>query len=318
MNLFLVTGGAGFIGSNLCEKLLADGNKVRVLDNLSSGKERNIKDFRSSIEFIKGDIRDMNDVKKAVYGVNYVIHLAALGSVPRSVEDPLTTHDVNVTGTLNILNASKEAGIKRVVYASSSSVYGDTPTLPKKEDMFPTPQSPYAVSKLSGEYYCKVFYKVYGLETVSLRYFNVYGKRQDPLSQYAAVMPKFITALLTGESPTIFGDGEQSRDFTFVDDCNQANIKACFARGCEGGHFNIGSGNRITINEVFGKIKRKAGSRVAPVYAESRKGDVKHSLADISKAKESLLYKPEFSIDEGIEMVVDWYTSYLQTESGES
>lgn len=318
MNLFLVTGGAGFIGSNLCEKLLADGNKVRVLDNLSSGKERNIKDFSSSIEFIKGDIRDMNDVKKAVQGVHYVIHLAALGSVPRSVEDPLTTHDVNVTGTLNILNASKEAGIKRVVYASSSSVYGDTPTLPKKEDMFPTPQSPYAVSKLSGEYYCKVFYKVYGLETVSLRYFNVYGKRQDPLSQYAAVMPKFITALLTGESPTIFGDGEQSRDFTFVDDCNQANIKACFAKNSAGGHFNIGSGNRITINEVFGKIKRKAGSRVAPVYAESRKGDVKHSLADISKAKESLLYKPEFSIDEGIEMVVDWYTRYLQTESAES
>lgn len=318
MHLFLVTGGAGFIGSNLCEKLLEKGYKVRIMDNLSTGKEENIKDFVSAVEFIKGDIRDRATVEKAVKGAHYVIHLAALGSVPRSVEDPLTTHDVNVTGTLNILNASRDANVKRVVYASSSSVYGDTPSLPKKEDMFPTPQSPYAVSKLSGEYYCKVFYKVYGLETVSLRYFNVYGKRQDPFSQYAAVVPKFVTSLLKGERPTIYSDGEQSRDFTFVDDCNQANIKACFAKDSTGCHFNVGSGNRIIINELFQKIREKIGNSIEPVYSAARKGDVRHSLADISQAKEALLYKPEFNIDKGIDRTVNWYMGSRQKISTKS
>ena len=318
MHLFLVTGGAGFIGSNLCEKLLEKGYKVRIMDNLSTGKEENIKDFVSAVEFIKGDIRDRATVEKAVKGAHYVIHLAALGSVPRSVEDPLTTHEVNVTGTLNILNASRDANVKRVIYASSSSVYGDTPSLPKKEDMFPTPQSPYAVSKLSGEYYCKVFYKVYGLETVSLRYFNVYGKRQDPFSQYAAVVPKFVTSLLKGERPTIYSDGEQTRDFTFVDDCNQANIKACFAKDSTGGHFNVGSGNRITINELFQKIREKIGNSIEPVYSAARKGDVRHSLADISQAKKALLYKPEFNIDKGIDRTVNWYMGSRQKISTKS
>lgn len=307
MSFFLVTGGAGFIGSNLSETLVNDGHKVRVLDNLSTGKEENLKDLDGRIEFMKGDIRERAALEKAVKGVDYVIHLAALGSVPRSVEDPATTHDVNVTGTLNVLNAARGAGAKRVVYASSSSAYGDTPTLPKREDMFPTPQSPYAVSKLSSEYYCKVFHRVYGLETVSLRYFNVYGKRQNPDSQYAAVIPRFISSLLKGESPVIYGDGEQSRDFTFVEDCNQANIKACFAAGCAGEVFNIGYGARTTINELFRKIKKEVGSALEPAYAVARRGDVKHSLADITRAKQALSYEPEFQIDSGIQKTVLWY-----------
>lgn len=309
MKKFLVTGGAGFIGSNLCEKLLEQGFSVRALDNLSTGREENIKDFIGRIEFINGDIRDKSTVKKAVEGVDYVIHLAALGSVPRSIEDPATTHDVNATGTLNVLNASKNAGVKRIVYASSSSVYGDTPVLPKKEEMIPTPQSPYAVSKLSGEYYCRVFYRVYGFETVSLRYFNVYGKRQDPASQYAAVIPKFITAVLKGESPTIYGDGEQTRDFTFVDDCNQANIKACFSKSSAGGFYNVGASRRISINELFNKIKNAAGKDIKPIHLESRKGDVKHSLADITNAKEHLSYDPQDNIDSGLAKAIEWYKS---------
>lgn len=309
MKKFLVTGGAGFIGSNLCEKLLEQGFSVRALDNLSTGREENIKDFIGHIEFINGDIRDKSTVKKAVEGVDYVIHLAALGSVPRSIEDPATTHDVNATGTLNVLNASKNAGVKRIVYASSSSVYGDTPVLPKKEEMIPTPQSPYAVSKLSGEYYCRVFYRVYGFETVSLRYFNVYGKRQDPASQYAAVIPKFITAVLKGESPTIYGDGEQTRDFTFVDDCNQANIKACFSKSSAGDFYNVGASRRISINELFNKIKNAAGKDIKPIHLESRKGDVKHSLADITNAKEHLSYDPQDNIDSGLVKTIEWYKS---------
>ncbi|MFQ5465985.1 MAG: NAD-dependent epimerase/dehydratase family protein, partial [Thermodesulfobacteriota bacterium] len=229
MNTFLVTGGAGFIGSNLCEKLAAGGHGVRVLDDLSTGLVENLRGLEGSVELVRGDIRDRATAREAVRGMDFVIHLAALGSVPRSVEDPETTHDVNATGTLVMLNAAREAGVRRFVYASSSSVYGDTPVLPKIETMDANPQSPYAVSKLAGEYYCRVFHRVYGLETVSLRYFNVYGRRQRPDSQYAAVIPLFVSAVLRGESPTINGDGEQTRDFTFVDDCNQANIKACFA-----------------------------------------------------------------------------------------
>jgi len=307
MHKFLVTGGAGFIGSNLCEKLLKQGHRVVVFDNLSNGKEENMKEFIDSIEFIKGDIRDKSAVERAVKDIDYVIHLAALGSVPRSIEDPSTTHEVNVTGTLNVLDAARNTGIKRVVYASSSSVYGDTPVLPKKEDMFPTPLSPYAVSKLSGEYYCRAFYQVYGLETVALRYFNVYGKRQDPASQYAAVIPIFINSLLKDHGPTIYGDGEQTRDFTFVDDCNQANIKACFAAGCAGRYFNIGYGSRTSINKLFQKIKNLIHKKIEPSYAPPRKGDVKDSLADISKAVEMLSYKPEYNIDAGIERTVQWY-----------
>lgn len=305
--IFLVTGGAGFIGSNLAEKLSSDGHKVRVLDNLSTGKEGNIERL-ASVDLIRGDIRDKSAVDKAVSGADFVIHLAALGSVPRSIEDPSTTHDVNVTGTLNVLISARAHNVKRVVYASSSSVYGDTPTLPKREDMFPTPQSPYAVSKLSGEYYCKVFHRVYGLPTVALRYFNVYGRRQDPNSQYAAVVPRFATAVLNGESPVIYGDGEQSRDFTFVDDCNQANIKACFAEGAEGRAYNVGYGGRTTVSELFRKIRKWAGrDDIEPSYSPARKGDVKHSHADIGAARESLSYTPAFDIDAGSELTVKWY-----------
>lgn len=307
MSIFLVTGGAGFIGSNLCEKLLEQGHKVRVLDNLSSGKESNLKDFIGSIEFIKGDIRDKTSVSKAVKGVDFVIHLAALGSVPRSVADPETTHEVNTTGTLNVLKTAKDLDVKRVVCASSSSVYGDTPVLPKKEEMVTNPQSPYAVSKLTAEHYCRVFNRVYGLETVALRYFNVYGKRQDPLSQYAAVVPKFITSLLKDESPTIYGDGEQTRDFTYIDDCNQANIKACFSERCAGGFYNIGYGSRISINELYNKIKSTLNKNINAVHVAPRQGDVRDSLADISKAREGLSYEPKFNIYSGIEKTVEWY-----------
>lgn len=311
MSNFLVTGGAGFIGSNLCEKLLAEGHGVRVLDNLATGKEENLEDFTGLIEFERGDIRDAEAVRKSTRGMDYVIHLAALGSVPRSVADPVTTHEVNLTGTLNVLCAARDAGVKRVVCASSSSVYGDTPVLPKKEDMFPTPMSPYAVSKLSGEYYCKVFHKVYGLETVALRYFNVYGKRQDPHSQYAAVIPRFVTALIAGSSPTIYGDGGQTRDFTFVEDCNQANYKACFAEGCAGGAYNIGAGKRISIKQLYDNISKELGSDREPVYEPARKGDVRDSLADISSARQLIGYDPAYTIDTGLNKTVQWYVDRI-------
>lgn len=307
MSKFLVTGGAGFIGSNLCEKLLESGHSVRVLDNLATGKEENLRGFIDSVEFIRGDIRQPAALEKAAAGMDYIIHLAALGSVPRSVEDPATTHEVNATGTLNVLNAARAAGVKRIVCASSSSVYGDTPVLPKQEDMTPTPLSPYAVSKLTGEHYCKVFHRVYGLETVALRYFNVYGKKQDPNSQYAAVIPRFASALLKGERPTIYGDGEQTRDFTFVDDCNQVNIKACFAGGCQGMHFNVGCGGRVSVNELFRKIRDRIGSSIEPQYAQARKGDVRDSLASIDKARSIIGYEPAYNIDSGLGKTVDWY-----------
>ncbi len=307
MSRFLVTGGAGFIGSNLCEMLLDDGHSVRVIDNLATGKEENLGKVIGSVEFIKGDIREPAALQTAASGCEYIIHLAALGSVPRSVDDPLTTHEVNATGTLNVLNAARAEGVKRVVCASSSSVYGDTPVLPKQEDMTPTPLSPYAVSKLTGEHYCKVFHRVYGLETVSLRYFNVYGRKQDPGSQYAAVIPRFISALLRGEAPVIYGDGGQTRDFTYVDDCNQANIKACFAEGSAGMHFNIGCGQRISILDLFRKIREKTGSRIEPQFAPARKGDVRDSLASIEKARAILGYEPAFNVDSAIGATVDWY-----------
>ncbi|MBE9528380.1 MAG: SDR family oxidoreductase [Proteobacteria bacterium] len=312
MEKFLVTGGAGFIGSNLTETLLEKGHSVRVLDNMATGKEENLKEFFDSIEYIDGDIRDTSTVERAVKGVDYVIHLAALGSVPRSVADPATTHDVNATGTLNILVAAKEANVKRVVCASSSSVYGDTPVLPKEEGMNTTPMSPYAVSKLSAEQYCRVFHMVYGLETVAMRYFNVYGKKQDPHSQYSAVIPKFVAALLAGEAPTIHGDGEQSRDFTFVEDCNQANYKACIAEGAGGSYLNIGAGGRISINELYEKIRAGLGIDIAALHSEPRAGDVKHSLADISKAASTIGYSPNFNIDSGIEATLKWYTDHQE------
>ena len=314
--LYLVTGGAGFIGSHIVERLVQEGQHVRVIDNLSTGKWENIEPFLEEIEFIEGDIRDLELVRKAMDGVDYVLHQAAVPSVPRSVKDPVTTNSVNVEGTLNILIAARDAGVKRVVYASSSSVYGDTPVLPKHEDMKPQPRSPYAVSKLAGEFYCQVFYHVYGLETVVLRYFNVFGPRQDPESQYAAVVPKFIAALLRNEPPTIFGDGEQSRDFTYVENVVEANLLATQAKGPDvaGQVFNIACGTRITINKLAQMLAEIIGvdPELKPHYAPPRPGDVRHSLADISKAQKLLGYKIKVDFERGLQKTVEWYRVTLQ------
>jgi len=307
--LYLVTGGAGFIGSHLVERLLKEGHRVRVIDDLSTGKKENIKPFLGEIEFIKGDIRDLELVRETMEGVDYVLHQAAVPSVPRSVKDPLTTNVANVDGTLNILIAARDAGVKRVVYASSSSIYGDTPNLPKHEGMRPEPRSPYAASKLAGELYCQAFYSVYGLETVALRYFNVFGPRQDPESQYAAVVPRFITALLQGRPPTIFGDGEQSRDFTYVENVVEANLLAAKAPGVAGEVFNIACGGQITVNELARLLVEIVGvnPQLKPRYAPPRPGDVRHSLADISKVRELLGYEVKVSTREGLERTVEWY-----------
>lgn len=305
--LYLVTGGAGFIGSHLVERLLKEGQKVRVIDNLSTGKEENIASFLSEIDFIEGDIRDLGLLKRVMEGVDYVLHQAAVPSVPRSVNDPLTTNAVNVEGTLNVLLAARDAGVKRVVYASSSSVYGDAPTLPKHEGMKPEPRSPYAVSKLAGELYCLVFHHVYGLETVVLRYFNVFGPRQDPESQYAAAVPKFIAALLRGEPPIIFGNGEQSRDFTFVENVVEANLLAAETPGVAGEVFNIACGENITINQLVAILCELIGIKITPLYAPPRPGDVRHSLADISKAQKLLGYQVKVGLREGLQRTVEWY-----------
>jgi UDP-glucose 4-epimerase len=283
---------------------------VRVLDNLSTGKWENIEPFLAAVEFITGDIRDLKVVQQAVEGVDYVLHQAAVPSVPRSVKDPLVTNSANVDGTLNILIAARDAGVKRVVYASSSSVYGDTPILPKREEMRPTPRSPYAVSKLAGELYCQVFYHVYGLETVALRYFNVFGPRQDPKSQYAAVVPKFITALLRGEPPTIFGDGEQSRDFTYVENVVEANLLAAKAPGVAGQVFNIACGERLTVNQLAAILSEIIGVNLEPEHVPPRPGDVRYSLADISKARKLLGYEVKVDVREGLEQTVKWYRSH--------
>ena len=310
---YLVTGGAGFIGSNIVEALLREKHRVRVLDNLSTGKRENLafaEDLckeADQLELLEGDIRDYDTCRAAVRGVDYVIHQAALPSVPRSVEDPVTSNAVNVTGTLNLLWTAKEAGAKRFVYASSSSVYGNAPTLPKHEAMKPGPLSPYAVGKLTGEYYCMNFFSLYGFETVALRYFNVFGPRQDPESQYAAVIPKFITALDEGRSPTIYGDGEQSRDFTFVKNVVEVNLLAARATGLTQRIFNVACGERVTLNELLEQLQKLCGTEIEPVFEASRAGDVKHSLADIELAKEELGFTPRFSLEEGLAETVKWY-----------
>jgi UDP-glucose 4-epimerase len=305
-----VTGGAGFIGSHLSQELVLRGYRVTILDNLSTGKMQNIVHLINPInstnptnpvtqqtEFIKGSITDLPLLKKLFQGVDYVFHLAAIPSVPRSIENPLASHNVNITGTLNVLLAAKDNKVKKVIYASSSAVYGDTPTLPKREDMPPNPQSPYAVTKLAGEYYCKVFYEVFHLPTICLRYFNVYGPRQDPSSQYAAVIPRFIDRLFRDEPPIIFGNGEQTRDFTFVMDAAAANILATESDAT--GVFNIGTGKRVPINELARLITRIMGKDSKPIYQEPRPGDIRHSLADISKAKQ-FGYNPRYNLEEGL------------------
>ena len=304
---YLITGGAGFIGSNIAKRLVRDGESVRVIDNFSTGEKNNIDEIKDKIDIIEGDIRDTESVLKAVKDVDFIIHQAALPSVPRSIKDPITANDVNVTGTLNLLNATKNSKIKRFVYASSSSVYGDTPILPKREDMPPNPQSPYAVTKLTGEYYCSVFYKVYGLPTVSLRYFNVFGPFQDPESQYAAVIPKFINAVLHHNSPVVYGDGEQSRDFTFIDNVVDANILSCRNDKSSGKVFNIACGNRYTLNRLLTEVSYLTGNKANPQFVEPRAGDIRHSQADISSARELIGYRPKVDFREGLKRTVEWY-----------
>lgn len=308
MATFLITGGAGFIGSNIAEELIKRGEKVRIIDNFSTGKMENIEEFKDKIELIEGDLKNINDVKKAVEGIDYILHQAALSSVPRSVEDPLSSNANNIDGTLNLLVVAKEAGVKRVVIAASSSAYGDTEILPKSEDMTPNPLSPYAVTKYVEELYGKVFYNIYGLETVSLRYFNVFGPKQDPNSQYAAVIPKFITKILKGESPVIFGDGEQTRDFTYIDNVVEANILAATSKNVGHGEvINIACGERISLNQLVDKINEILGTNIKPLYDKPRIGDVKHSLASIEKAKKLLGYRVSIKFEEGLRKTIDWY-----------
>jgi nucleoside-diphosphate-sugar epimerase len=311
-SLYLVTGGAGFIGSNIVEKLVQRGERacpersrrVRVLDDFSTGKRENLAPWLDRIELIEGDIRDPEMVRRAMAGVDYVLHQAALPSVPRSVADPVSTHQVNATGTLNVLLAARDAGVKRLVYASSSSIYGNSPELPKREDMPTNPLSPYAASKLAGENYCRAFTQVYGLETVCLRYFNVFGPRQDPASQYAAVIPRFITAMLDGQRPVIYGDGQQSRDFTYVENVVQANLLACQAEGAAGEVFNVACGQRSTLLDLVRELEQVMGRKAKPEFAPPRPGDVKHSQAAIDKACERFGYVPLVRFDEGIRCTI--------------
>ncbi len=302
---YLVTGGAGFIGSNLVSALLAAGHTVRALDNFLTGKRENLaglaERYGSAFALIEGDLRDLAACRRAVEGADFVLHQGALPSVPRSVSDPVLTNEINVGGTVNLLVAARDAGVKRVVFAASSSAYGDTPQLPKRESMAPNPKSPYAAQKLAGEHYMRIFYEVYGLETVALRYFNVFGPKQDPGSMYAAVIPRFITSVLSGEGPTIYGDGGQTRDFTFVDNVIQANLAACGApKAACGKVLNIACGERISLLDILEIVYGLAGRRVAPRFEPARVGDVRDSLADISLAKELLGYDPKVGFPEGL------------------
>jgi len=302
-----VTGGAGFIGSNIVEELLKRGHEVRVVDNLITGKRENIEPFLDKIEFLEEDIRDYETCRRAVSKVDFVLHQAALPSVPRSIEDPVLTNDINVNGTLNLLLASNEVKARRFVFASSSAVYGDNPDLPKREGTEGNPLSPYGLTKLVGEKYCKVFSVIYGLPTVCLRYFNIFGPHQDPASQYAAVIPSFISKMLEGKKPTIFGDGEQSRDFTFVGNVVEANILATDVENISGEVFNVGCGEKTTVNSLAAKINEILSTDIEPDYDQPRPGDIKHSFADISKAKEGLKFEPLVDFSEGLERTIRWY-----------
>lgn len=308
---YLVTGGAGFIGSNIVEELLVRGHDVAVLDNFATGRRENLVPFLADIELFEGDLRNPDDVRRAVKGRMYVLHQGALPSVPRSVQDPLATNEVNVTGTLNVLLAARDAGVQRVVVASSSSVYGDTPTLPKVETMPVLPMSPYAVSKLATEKYCAACHKVYGLESVALRYFNVFGPRQDPTSQYSAVIPRFIMAAMNGTRPTIYGDGEQSRDFTFVANVIAANLLACKAPNVGGDFFNVACGERFSLLDLLHTISDITGTAVNAIHEPARAGDVKHSLADISKIHRAMGFEPKVTFREGLEKTVAYFSQVL-------
>jgi len=309
MPTYLITGIAGFIGSTLARGILAQGDKVRGIDNLSTGKRENLAEIRDQIDFREADLLDLKSVQEACRGVDYVLHEAAIPSVPRSVLDPLESNRANVDGTANLLVAARDAKVKRVVYAASSAAYGDTPTLPKREDMIPSPISPYAVAKLTGEYYMTSFWRCYGLETVSLRYFNIFGPRQDPTSPYSGVLAKFITQMLDKKQPVIFGDGQQSRDFTFVENVVSANLLACQAPASEvaGRVFNVATGTRIDLNETFRVLKKLTGYSGEVKYEAERSGDVKHSLADLTLARKHLLYEPKVAFEKGLQRTIEWY-----------
>src|SRR5688572_14454153 len=304
MTTYLVTGAAGFIGSNIVEELVRRGEDVRAFDNLSTGKRSNIEPFLNDVDFVEGDITDSSQLAEVMRGIDYVLHQAALPSVPRSVADPRTSHEINATGTLNVLLAARDAGVKRVVFASSSSVYGNSPTMPKHEEMPTQPLSPYAVNKLAGEEYAKVFAHLYNLPTVSLRYFNVFGPRQDPHSAYAAVIPAFIAAMLEGKRPTIYGDGTQTRDFTYVSNVVHANLLACETGSADGMALNVACGESFSLLDLVGYINALLDTNIEPVFEPERKGDVKHSLAAIDLAREKLGYEPQISFHEGLAKTV--------------
>ncbi len=304
---YLVTGGCGFVGSHLVEALVEKGDRVRVFDNCSTGKTENVAHLKNQIELIDGDLRELDAVQQAVANVDYVFHQGARPSVARSVADPILSNNVNINGTLNLLVAARDAGVKRVVYAASSSAYGNTPTLPRSETLSPQPASPYAITKYVGECYCRVFTQVFGLETVALRYFNIFGPRQNPTSQYSAVIPKFIHTYLHGNSPTIEGDGEQSRDFTYIANAVHANLLACHAEGIAGEMFNIGCGQQTSINTLAGLIGEMMETDAKPVYTASRPGDVRHSCADIGKAQQLLGYEPKVELKAGLRRTIDWF-----------
>jgi nucleoside-diphosphate-sugar epimerase len=308
----LVTGGGGFIGSNLVERLLREGHDVRVLDNFATGRRENLIELLDQIDLIEGDIQSYERVHNAVRGCEVIFHQAALPSVPRSIQDPLTSNAANVIGTLNVLLAARDEGVRRVVYASSSSTYGASEALPKREELPALPISPYAVAKLAGEGYCRAFHQVYGLETVALRYFNVFGPRQDPLSQYAAVIPRFILAFLDGEPPVVYGDGEQSRDFTYVDNAVDANLLAATAERVAGRTYNIACGERTSLNALLDELRAQTGKAIESTYLPARPGDVRHSLADIETARSDLGYDPCVDVIEGLRRTFAWYANSRQ------
>ena len=305
---YLVTGGAGFIGSHLAEELVRRGHRVRVVDNLATGKRQNL-DHVKGVEFLEGDLADLDVARRAADGMDYVLHQAAIPSVPRSVQDPITSNRANIDASLNVLVAARDAGVKRLVYAGSSSAYGNTPTLPKVESMPVAPLSPYALQKLVAEQYCQMFTQLYGLETVTIRYFNVFGPRQDPSSPYSGVISLFISALCEGRQPTIYGDGEHTRDFTYVANVVDGVLRACEAKGASGEVINVATGGRISLNQLFQAVKSTTGAQVEPIYAAPRQGDVRDSQADISKAARLLGYHPAVSFEDGLARTVEWFRS---------
>ena len=301
MSQYLITGGAGFIGSHIAEELVGQGHAVRIFDNLSSGHLHNLDHIKTKVEFVKGDVRDLEAIRAAAKGVEYVFHEAALVSVFESVEKPFDNHDINMTGVLNVLTAAKEAGAKRLVFASSAAIYGNDPALPKREDMRPQPASPYAAGKIVGEYYLSIFAQLYGLQTVSLRYFNVFGPRQDPKSMYSGVISKFTDDIKNGRTPTIFGDGQQTRDFVFVKDIVQANIKAMHSpKAGNGEAFNVATGQTASLLDMLGVLGDLTGRKIVPVLKEARKGDIRHSSADASRARTLLGFEPKFTLHTGL------------------